>query len=465
MLIGNDSTIFYAWLALIAKLGLPLFLLPLSLIYLDNVDLSLWLVFLTINSMGLLADSGFSQSIIRTTAQFQAGVSRPGPLNESDEGEHSREDLIAGIFLASSRLYTLVSVISVLIIFFVGGAASLNLMNMSESSSYHWLAFLFLTVSGGFQVYLGRYASLASGLGKVAEIKRAETLSSVVRLMLSVFAFSLPLVLLGLMIANFLGVLFQMYLFRKVLQESYSFTGKPSNDLVYSIVKKIWPSTWRLGLVFWGGFLIYHGSALIAAQLDSAIVISQYLVALRVVMLLRSLAFAPITARIPRFAEMTAKEDFPAMREQTSQLIALSFLVYVSGSIFLLLAGEQVLSVFGFSLSALSGHLLLLILVVYFLELHHSIHATIYVSTNKVPFVLPTVLSGVTIFIGGYGVLIFGNSELIALVYIQFLVQLVCNNWFPVYLSLKLQEFPFHIYLSEISKSILKMKFIRQFRF
>ena len=84
------------------------------------------------------------------------------------------------------------------------------------------------------------------------------------------------------------------------------------------------------------------------------------------------------------------------------------------------------------------------------LEMHHGIHANIYVSTNHIPFLWPGLISGILIIILSLAVM--DSFGLLGIILVQFIVQLSFNNWFPVYLNLKLMNWGFIEYLINILK-------------
>lgn len=82
------------------------------------------------------------------------------------------------------------------------------------------------------------------------------------------------------------------------------------------------------------------------------------------------------------------------------------------------------------------------------LDMHASFHASIYTSTNHVPFLIPALISGAVIFILGYFLLpIYG---VISIIMLRFLVQIAFNHWYAVVLSLRLLQWPFKNYIVEL---------------
>jgi hypothetical protein len=83
-------------------------------------------------------------------------------------------------------------------------------------------------------------------------------------------------------------------------------------------------------------------------------------------------------------------------------------------------------------------------------DMHSSFHASIYTSTNHIPFLVPSLISGAIIIgLGFYVLPIYG---LIGILLVRFLIQISFNNWYAWYLSLKLLRWPFLKYIYEVPK-------------
>ncbi len=99
-----------------------------------------------------------------------------------------------------------------------------------------------------------------------------------------------------------------------------------------------------------------------------------------------------------------------------------------------------------------------IIVITEILDLHASFHATIYTSTNHVPFVLPATISGALIV--GIGFLTLPTYGILGIVVTKFVVQWFVNNWYAPMLSLRLLKWPFLNYLYQFP--VYGVKFVGQ---
>jgi hypothetical protein len=102
----------------------------------------------------------------------------------------------------------------------------------------------------------------------------------------------------------------------------------------------------------------------------------------------------------------------------------------------------------------------ILLFATYILEIHHVIHATIYMQKNQVPFMLVAILASSLIVVLGY----FCHGNLLDLLLVQFSVQLLTNNWYPIHVSLKSLNKTVAEYLAGIIHQFTGLKFMSLFK-
>ena len=117
-----------------------------------------------------------------------------------------------------------------------------------------------------------------------------------------------------------------------------------------------------------------------------------------------------------------------------SNFISLITFVSLSITIFGIINYIEVEIMAGISL--IKANLIVLMCVIYLLEINHVVHANVYTSTNHIPFVMPTIISGILIFVLSF--LVVETYDLIGVLLVQLCVQLSFNNWYPIYLNHKL---------------------------
>ena len=194
-----------------------------------------------------------------------------------------------------------------------------------------------------------------------------------------------------------------------------------------------------------------------------------FLLTMRIITFVLNIARAPFYTNVPKIYRLAAKKDMPNLSRKSSEYMFLGFCVMIFAFVFITLFGNPSLDLLGIETRFVPLLLLLVISITEILDLHASFHATIYTSTNHVPFVLPATISGALILLVGFNVL--PAYGLLGIVVAKFIIQFLFNNWYAPYLSLKLMKWPVHLYIYQFPlngvlfiKEIIKTNIFRQKR-
>jgi len=436
-----NSPLIMTWLDIFVKFGMNIILLPIATIYLAPEELAYFLFIGTLLGMAYLAEGGINRVILRAISYFKEGLTvLPNNLEEIQKVKSNGKvnyKLIGQLVQTSFIIYFILGVISLILFFTIGYFSSENLILKQPNIKEAYITFGLLSVFAFLYIIQLRWVGLIQGLGYLAEQKRVELIFSLVRITLSILAILLGYGVLGVVIAMLLSVvvahllykkMFYTYLPKESIQE-YQFFSK-------DILQKLIPSAWKQSVLGWGSYLVYQGTVLLAAQLDNVKLVASYFLTLQIVNLLIRISNAPAYSYYPNISKAIAKKNKKAFKNLLFRSLKISLGLYISGAIVIYFLGNQILELIGAKALLIHGNLLVTILFMYMLELHHVTHATIYTATNHIPFVFPAILSGLALVIGGW--LVIDDYGLWGIVLIQFIVQLSCNNWYPVWLNYKL---------------------------
>lgn len=211
------------------------------------------------------------------------------------------------------------------------------------------------------------------------------------------------------------------------------------------IFRSLWSATWRTGLLFWGSYAINSGTSLLASQISDAVVMANFLFTMRIFTFVLNIARAPFYTHVPTIYKLAAEKDLPNLRRRSSEYMFLGFTVLILAVAVILFGGNFALDLIGTDTRFVALGILVIIAVTEILDIHASYHATLYTSTNHVPFVLPATISGALILAVGFYILpIYG---LLGVVVAKFIIQFMFNNWYAPFLSLRLMKWPVMKYL------------------
>lgn len=449
-----NSPTMMSWASYFVRFGSALFVLPLILKIYTPVEQSFWFFISTIVGFAMLADSGFGSTLIRAVSYFKAGASylprnkkEYDEIDEIKEGEPNFPNLV-NLLSTANRVYIYLGLFSVLMLGTGGVAAVWNIMKISDHQSDLWVAYLII-IPYAFSMIMGvKWSSYMRGLGYVAQEARFGAFQGILRIIAFVILllFKLgPAYLIGVMFIE--SIIRYIYLRWFVLnwfaKEKVEINKKNKVDPV--IFRSLWSATWRTGLLFWGAYGIQSGTSILASQLSDVVLMANFLFTMRIFTFVLNIARAPFYSNVPKIYQLAAAKNIPILRKKASEYMFIGFAVMFAGAAVIGLFGNNLLALFSPETRFVPLAIFAIIAITEILDLHASFHATIYTSTNHVPFVLPATISGALILAVGFVTL--PRYGIMGIVVTKFAVQFLVNVWYAPMLSLRFLKWSFFSYL------------------
>jgi len=443
-----------SWASYFVRFGSALFVLPMILKFFTPIEQSFWFFINTIMGFAMLADSGFGSTLIRAVSYFNTGADYlPRNKKEYDNFDKIKDREpnllnLKNLLTTANRIYIYLGLFSVLMISSGGLAAAWNILELSNHQTDIWIAFLIVIPYSFFMILAVKWSSFMRGLGFVAKEARFGAFQGAIRVLIFVILLFFKLgvaYLVGYMLIESIIKLsyLRWYVLKWFRKNNVTFENR--NYFDKEIFRSLWSATWRTGLLFWGSYAIGSGTSLLASQINDAVVMANFLFTMRIFKFVLNIARAPFYTHVPTIYKLAAEKDLANLRRRSSQYMFLGFSVLIAAMLVILAGGNFVLDLLGTDTRFVSLGILIIIAVTELLDIHASYHATLYTSTNHIPFVLPATISGGMILLVGFYVLpLYG---LLGIVLAKFAIQFMFNNWYAPYLSLKLMKWPIWEYL------------------
>ncbi len=177
---------------------------------------------------------------------------------------------------------------------------------------------------------------------------------------------------------------------------------------------------------------------------------SAFLFTNRIIGLAGNISQTPFMANLPIFFKLAAQKKLQELKVRSSQYIFLGMILLIAACLFIALFGNWTLNILHTNTRFLPPGLLFIMCLSILLDMHSLFHGTLYTTTNHIPFLIPSVVSGVLIIgIGFYVLPIYG---LLGILLVKLLVQLSFNDWYAMSLTLKLLHWPLARYIIEVPK-------------
>ena len=178
-----------------------------------------------------------------------------------------------------------------------------------------------------------------------------------------------------------------------------------------------------------GAYAILRFSMFIAGLYLTLEAFASYGLMIQLVGILGTVSCTFIQISQPKFASLRAKCENGRLLDSFSVALVVYYILFITGSIVLVLWGEDLLGVIKSNASLPSKLILSVYCVVMFLEFNHVNFAGLISSDNKVPFAPASIITGTAVCIGTFCVVKFTHWGILGLVLVQGLCQAAYQNW------------------------------------
>jgi hypothetical protein len=150
------------------------------------------------------------------------------------------------------------------------------------------------------------------------------------------------------------------------------------------LFQQVWQPAWRSGISGLMSAGITNLTGIIYAQFVSSPAAASYLLALRLINVVKDVSMAPFYSRLPLLSMFRVRGDMPALTAQVKRGMLLSHLVFVFGLIVTGLFMNTFLEVIHSDVGFVSNGLWILLGIAFFMHRFGAMHVQVYLSTNHI---------------------------------------------------------------------------------
>lgn len=423
-------------LAMVLRNFGSILLLPIILRTVPTEQMGLWYVLLAVGGFAALADLGLSQTVGRFASSLTQGsgwLCKQGIANATTPG--AVEVSLASFTRAARVLHRYVATGTLVTMLVAAFFTFFDRQHQCAHSQETYLAFGLFLIANTYGAYARWRSVILTGLGEVTYVARQTVVGTLVYLLST----SVALYLGGGLVALALGFAIQPFVTNFLLIRRMSTLVLDHDDkntlTTRQILALIWPNSWRIGLVMLGSFLINSANTLLIGRYLSLELTAQYGLSLQLINVLNIVAYMFIQVRLPQMVKLRVEDNNSGIVGLFGRQIIVGITTFTLGAAVIITLGQNILTLVGSKTKLLSTLPLTFLCFYKILEYHHGAFSILIVSENKVPFVLPTLISGLAIVLLGiwwgqdYG--LWGIMAATAL------VQGAFNNWWPVWKALE----------------------------
>jgi O-antigen/teichoic acid export membrane protein len=432
-----QSAVGWSFLSAGLKAGAGLVILPLMARHVPAAHLGLWYVMVSVGALAGLIDFGITPTLARASAYAWAGAERLlslgiAPAPAGDAAATKPNYALLADLIATVRVYYLALAAVIGAVLLTGGSFWIwrETSGLPEAG---WLRSAWLAYAGSviFNAAVSLWPSLLLGVNGVRQSQQIAVTAQLAGFSVMLAGLLLNWGLWALVAGSFTNGLLTRGLarlcFRRIAGPGLA--GQRSN-FRWKLMGALWPTAWRTGLVGLGAFLVLQANTLVCSAYLGLETTGSYGLTLQLATLLTTFSAQWVQVKIPLITQWRARGQNGDIALLFVRRIRLVLLTYLVGAALAATTAPGVLQWIGSRTTLLPLATLVTLLLIQFLELHHSCYAWLVMTENVNPFVKPSLISGALIVVAS--LLLTPRWEVWGMLLSVGVVQAAFNNWWPV---------------------------------
>lgn len=424
----------WSYVAKLFQIGSGLVTLPLILRLLTKEEVGMNYLMLTVSSIVGLMDFGFSPQFGRNFTYVNSGARRLCREGVEEERGGSIDWHLLSVLISTARfVYRRLSVLALIVMLTFGTGYIWYLtegFTNVNNSLYIWILYSFSTY---FNIYFSYYSSLLTGSGMIRESSQAAILSKSAYLVLCTVFLLLGWGLFAVVAANFIAPFVQRYVsyrayFKPELKARLAEQTVTRKDIreTFSV---IWFNAKKLGINFIGAYAVNKMGMFIIGFFLPLATIGSYGLLTQLTTIVSGIANTMFVTYLPKVSNCRVTGDRPMLKRTISFSMVVGQIIMVAGALGIIFVAPYLLELIKSQTMLPSRLICVLYLVIVALELNHSEFASVISTENKIPYVVPSLVSGGVIVLLTFIALKFTTLGLLGVVLVQGIVQAAYNNW------------------------------------
>lgn len=337
------------WVANLARMLQGLVTVSIAFAYLTTEEITVWLLFMTLISMQLLADIGLTPTFTRALSRAFAGApDLKSPAPESQQSvqklsDHTNVRLVNNIVAAMNQAYVRLSIVSTSILLIVGTLLLLGPIGKIDMPEAAWIGWGVVIIVSAVIFFANGYMAYLLARQLIPQLQRLRAITAFGAACSMFAALELDTGLIGLVLAHQIwSVLLVLGVRRSARAAGLNNHSETSTRLadgnksdrkkdINHVFEYIWPATWRSGLGILFGYALFQSTGLVYAQFATAADAAIYLFILRLLQIVISFSQAPFYSKLPVLNQMWAQGDKEGIRRLAARGMRLAYWVFVAG--------------------------------------------------------------------------------------------------------------------------------------
>ncbi|MBR6117889.1 MAG: hypothetical protein IKQ11_03410 [Paludibacteraceae bacterium] len=380
-------------------IGAGIILLPFILHKMSQETVGIWSIFMTINYLVLLLDFGFRPTFARNISYIFSGVKtlQKEGVAHADAEASVDYDLLKGSLIAMRRFYRWMALGVLALLGTVGtGYFYFIMQKYSGDRQDAMIAWILLIGINCYNLYTFYYDALLTGKGYIKRGQQINIFGQAIYIALAIGLIYAGLGLTAIVASQLVAIVVRRVLSYRVFftQELQAHLSTAQAKEPKEILSAITPNAVKVGMTQLGGFLVNKASMLLAPVFVSLEMVACFGITVQVMDILARCGSVFYQSYLPKLAQCRAEQDTTGLKRYyllcTGSLIA----IYVVGGLLWVLLGNWALDLIGSQTYFVPTAMLCVMLLISLLEQNHATSAGFIMADNKIPFFIPSLVSG-----------------------------------------------------------------------
>lgn len=395
----GKKDIIWSYAATFFRVGAGVILWPFILSQMSAETVGIWNVMITIMGFVALLDFGFQPSFARNISYIFSGVNKLQKTGVQAVGASISVNysLLKGTLDAMRKFYRWMALGALALLGTVGSVYFHYIIEKySGDRTDAIVAWILLIVINSYNIYTLYYHALLLGKGYIRRERQIMILSQSIYICLAIILIYAGYGLTAIVASQFVSIILQRLLsykvfFTKDLKEHLSRTeSAPTKDILNAIS----PNAIKVGLTQLGGFLVTKSAMLMGSIYLTLEETACYGITLHIIDILARCSTIYYQSITPKIAQSRVNRDIAMLRRYFIHSIGTLIATFVVGGIAILTLGNWGLKWIGSETQFLPTAMLSVMLLVNLLEINHSTSAGFISADNRIPFFIPSLVSG-----------------------------------------------------------------------
>lgn len=380
-------------------IGAGVILLPFILNKMPQETVGIWNIFRSITALVLLLDFGFRPSFARNISYIFSGVKtlQKEGVSQADINAEVDYGLLKGTLEAMRRFYRWIAVAVFALLATAGTAYFYYIMQKySGDRQDAMMAWVILIAINCYNLYTFYYDALLLGKGYVKRSQQINIISQAVYIGLAIGLIYAGLGLTAIVASQLVSIIIRRVLMYRVFftEDLKSYLADTHANEPKEILSAITPNAIKIGFTQLGGFFVLNSSLLIGSAFLSLEEIACYGITMQVMDVLSCCGKVFYQSYLPKLAQCRAEKDLNSLKRYYQLCIGSLWAIFIAGGIIWVLFGNWALDIIHSKTHFVATSMLCAMLAINILENNHAVSAGFIMADNKIPFFIPSLLSG-----------------------------------------------------------------------